>query len=169
MNCPRCQFTLSAVEYDGVQIEVCHKCQGEWLQAGELLKIVEHHDEVFTAEEIASIAAVNKKIYTVENDDHDELNCPACQGERMEHFNYADTSGIVLHKCTKCGGIWTDKDQLKKIEAMVDGWKSDLNEDTAKYGATLAKVEAEEQKELDRTVSISSFGFVNAVLRRFCE
>ncbi len=169
MNCPRCNLSLRTVEYDGVRIEVCPKCNGEWLHAGELQKIVEHHDEVFTPEEIASLEAVNTTILTAEKYNHDELNCPVCRGGRMGHFNYPDTSGIILHKCNQCGGIWTDKDQLTKIEELVDGWKADLNQDTAKYGPILAKVEAEEQKELDRSVSISRVGFVNAVLRHFCE
>ena len=169
MKCPRCGSILCTVEYDDVRIEICPDCKGEWLHAGELQKIVEHHNEVFTPEEIASLEAVNKEIFTAEKDDQDELNCPQCENTRMEHFNYGDTSGIILHKCPECGGIWTDKDQLKKVEALVDGWKADLNEDSARYGPILQKVEAEEQKELDRDVSISKFSFVNAVLRRFCE
>ena len=169
MKCPRCSSLLSTVEYDGVQIEVCPDCKGEWLHAGELQKIVEHHNEVFTPEEIASLAPVDKEIFTSEKDDHDELNCPNCQGVAMEHFNYGDTSGIVLHKCPDCGGIWADKDELTKIEEVVDGWKADLNKDTARYDPILQKIAVEEQKELDRAVSISRFGFVNSVLRHFCE
>jgi Zn-finger nucleic acid-binding protein len=157
------------VTYDGQTVEACPDCHGEWLASGELQKIVEHHDEVFTAAEIATVDGLNQEIFTAEKDDHDELNCPVCQNVPMEHFNYAETSGIILHKCTDCGGIWMDKDELKKIEELVDGWKADLGEDTAKYGGVLQKIEVEEQKELDRDVSISRFGFVNRVLRRFCE
>lgn len=169
MKCPRCSAPFLPTEFDGVKVEVCSQCKGEWLYAGELEKIVEHHNEVFTPQEISSLAAVNKEIFTSEKDDHDELNCPACGNVQMEHFNYADTSGIILHKCPECGGIWTDKDQLEKVEELVDGWKADLKQDAAKYGPILQKVEVEEQKELDRAVSISRFGFVNCVLRRFCE
>lgn len=169
MKCPRCQSALRSVEYDGQIVEACPDCGGEWLHAGELQKLVEHHNEVFTPEEIASLDAVNKEIFTAENDDHDELNCPGCEDVQMEHFNYGDTSGIILRKCLECGGIWMDKDQLKKVEEVVDGWKADLKQDEEKYGSVLQKVEAEEQKELDRAVSISRFGFVNSVLRRFCE
>src|ERR1017187_3816457 len=161
MKCPRCKSVLVKTEYDGVTIEVCPDCKGEWLFTGELQKIVEHHDEVFTPKEIASLSAVNKEIFTPEKDDHDELNCPACENVQMEHFNYGDTSGIILHKCTKCDGIWMDKGELNKIEELVDGWKADLNQDVAKYGSVLKKVEIEEQNELDRDVSISRFGFVN--------
>ena len=74
-----------------------------------------------------------------------------------------------MHKCPECGGIWTDKDQLMKVEEVVDMWKTDLDEDVAKYGPILQKIEVEEQKQLDQAVSISKFGFVNSVLRRFCE
>jgi uncharacterized protein len=169
MKCPRCHAALQSVEYDGQTVEVCPDCQGEWLAAGELQKIAEHNDEVFTPEEIASLDAVNKEIFTSEKDDHDQLNCPACEDVPMEHFNYADTTGIILHKCTECEGIWMDKGELKKIEELVDGWKADLDQDTAKYGPVLQKIAVEEQKELDRDVSISRFGFVNRVLRRFCD
>jgi Zn-finger nucleic acid-binding protein len=169
MNCPRCSKVLQPSKYNGQTVEVCPACKGEWLHAGELQKIVEHHDEVFTEKEIASLATVDKQIFTAEKDDHDELNCPVCAGVQMEHFNYGDTSGIILHKCTECGGIWMDKDELEKVEEVVDGWKADLNRDAAKYGPILDKIEVEEQRELDKDVSISRFGFVNAVLRRFCE
>jgi len=169
MNCPRCGSILRSTEHDGQTVEVCPDCQGEWLHAGELQKIVEHHDEVFTLDEIASLDAVNKEILTAEKDDHDELNCPCCRNVPMEHFNYGDTSGIVLHKCTQCGGIWMDKDQLRKVEEAVDGWKADLGQDLQKYEPVLEKIDAEEKAELDKTVSISRVGFVNAVLRRLCE
>jgi len=169
MKCPRCRSVLNPIECDGVQIQVCSECRGEWLSADEFQKILEHHDEVFTPEEIASIEALNKEIFTAEKDDHDELDCPHCEGIQMEHFNYGDTSGIILHKCLQCDGIWTDKDQLEKVEMLVDGWKGCLNQDSIKYGPIIKKIELEEQKEIDKNVSISKIGFVNAVLRRFCE
>jgi hypothetical protein len=51
----------------------------------------------------------------------------------------------------------------------VDGWKGALQEDVTKYGPILAKIEKQEDAEMDRNVSISKFGFINAILRRFCE
>ena len=62
-----------------------------------------------------------------------------------------------------------DKDQLKKVEILVDGWKEHLNEDLGQYGSILQKIEVKEQEDLDHDVSVSRFGFVNAVLRRFCD
>src|ERR1700677_4294718 len=109
MKCPRCSSPLNPVECDGVEIHMCPSCGGEWLESVELLQLVEHHSAVFTPEEIASIDGVNKEIFTAELNDHDELDCPDCEGIRMEHFNYGDTSGIILHKCQECDGIWVDK------------------------------------------------------------
>ena len=134
MKCPRCGSVLNQIQKEGVKIEVCSGCHGEWLHAGELQKIVERHSEVFTPEEIASLDAVNKEIFTAE-----------------------------------CGGIWTDSEQLKKMEELVDGWKACLNRDAVKYRSILRKIALKEQQELDKTVSISGFSFVNAVLRQFCE
>jgi Zn-finger nucleic acid-binding protein len=168
MNCPRCHAALKPVKYAGQEIEVCTGCQGEWLSSEELGKIVEHHDEIFTPEEIASIQGVSREIFTAEKENHDELNCPSC-GAEMEHFNYGETSGVILHKCMECDGIWMDKDDLRKVETLVDGWKSHLAEDEEEFGPILAKVEKQEKAEMDKSVSISHIGFVNAILRRFCE
>jgi Zn-finger nucleic acid-binding protein len=168
MKCPRCGSDLEPVVYDDQKIEVCSQCQGEWLSSEELGKIVEHHDEVFTPAEIAAMQGVNKEVFTAERDDHDELECPQC-GSEMEHFNYGDTSGLILHKCIDCDGIWMDKDELRKVETLVDGWKGALQDDVKKYGPLIDKVQKQEQAEMDRNVSISKVGFVNAILRRFCE
>ena len=169
MKCPRCSAVLQAVEYDGVTVQFCPDCKGEWLAAGELQTIAENHEEVFTPEEIELVDGVNKEIFTATETDHDELKCPECAGVEMQHFNYGDTSGVLLDKCPRCGGIWTDKGQLEKVEELVDGWKSHLEDDSDKYGPILKKVAAKEKEELGRSVSISRFGFVNAVLRYFLD
>jgi Zn-finger nucleic acid-binding protein len=169
MRCPRCRSALSAVDHEGVVIEVCPHCKGEWLQAGELVKIVEHHAETFSPEEIGSLDAVNRSIFTTRQCDDQPLDCPSCETVELDHFNYADTSGVMLHKCPECGGIWTDKDQLEAVEILVDGWKGFLEQDSVKYGPILAKLEAGEKQERGQEVSISRFGFVNAVLRAFLD
>ena len=169
MKCPRCFSTLTVVEYAGVQVEICSECRGEWLHAEELQKIVEHHDHVLSAKEITSLEPVSKPVSAMEGKDRDILNCPHCETIELERFNYADNSGLMLHICPECGGIWADKEQLEKLDELVDDWKNCLNQDLATYAPILKKIEAEERKGIDREVSVSRFGFVNAVLRKFCE
>jgi len=169
MKCPRCYSILTVVEYAGYQVEICSECRGEWLHAEELQKVVEHHDHVLSAKEIASLEPVSKPVSPVEGKDRDVLNCPHCETIELERFNYADSSSLILHKCPECGGVWADKEQLEKLDELVDGWKDSLNQDVATYAPILKKIAAEERKEIDRDVSISRFGFVNAVLRKFCD
>ena len=125
-------------------------CKGEWLEADALGKIAEHHEEVFTSEEIGKLDGVNKEIFTATETDHDELHCPECEDVEMKHFNYGETSGLLLDKCPKCGGIWLDAGQMEKVEELVDGWKSHLEQDTEAYGEILDKVAAKETEELDQ-------------------
>lgn len=39
MNCPKCDGTLYETEYENITIDVCSKCTGVWLDAGELAQI----------------------------------------------------------------------------------------------------------------------------------
>lgn len=36
LNCPKCPGKLVEVGFEGVQIDICDKCGGAWLDAGEL-------------------------------------------------------------------------------------------------------------------------------------
>ena len=40
MKCVRCRGQLKLESYEGVEIDRCPQCQGVWLDAGELAKIV---------------------------------------------------------------------------------------------------------------------------------
>lgn len=44
MQCPRCDGNLHETNYENIKIDVCDKCSGVWLDAGELAQIV-HKDE----------------------------------------------------------------------------------------------------------------------------
>ena len=41
MTCPRCQTDLTISGRQGIEIDVCPKCRGVWLDRGELDKLVE--------------------------------------------------------------------------------------------------------------------------------
>jgi hypothetical protein len=44
VRCPKCDGTLSEVTHDNVRIDRCDKCQGVWLDAGELEQLTKHED-----------------------------------------------------------------------------------------------------------------------------
>jgi len=44
MQCPKCDGTLHETDFESIKIDVCDKCHGVWLDAGELAQI-SHKDE----------------------------------------------------------------------------------------------------------------------------
>ena len=39
VKCPKCDGTLYETEYENITVDVCDKCTGVWLDAGELAQI----------------------------------------------------------------------------------------------------------------------------------
>lgn len=39
MKCPKCEGSLYEATYEGIAIDVCNKCTGVWLDAGELAQL----------------------------------------------------------------------------------------------------------------------------------
>ena len=39
MNCPRCDGSLKANDFEAVEIDTCEKCGGVWLDSGELERL----------------------------------------------------------------------------------------------------------------------------------
>ena len=48
MNCPRCDGTLKANNFEGVEIDTCEKCGGVWLDSGELEQLTKNESGWFS-------------------------------------------------------------------------------------------------------------------------
>ena len=44
LQCPKCDGTLMEIDYDVVKIDRCEKCNGVWLDAGELEQLTKQED-----------------------------------------------------------------------------------------------------------------------------
>ena len=45
MNCPKCDGKLVETNHENIKIDVCNKCTGVWLDAGEMAQIVHTDNE----------------------------------------------------------------------------------------------------------------------------
>jgi len=45
IKCPKCDGTLIETDFEKIKIDVCDKCSGVWLDAGELTHVVDKEDE----------------------------------------------------------------------------------------------------------------------------
>ena len=46
-RCPRCGAVLVAVQYRGVELDKCTRCEGVWLDCGELERVTAADDHTF--------------------------------------------------------------------------------------------------------------------------
>ncbi len=166
MKCPRCSSELKTIDYEGAQIETCPDCGGEWLDQGELKRIVQTVEESFPQDMRDSLDAVNKNIYSIDESVENQLSCPKCPTIELNRFNYASSSGIAIDKCPECAGIWLDKNEIEHVQVLVEEWRGKLEEDRAKFGPVLEKIKQEAEDRDRKASQVSRFGFINAVLRR---
>ena len=119
MKCPSCGVSLRQRKYHGLIVDICRECGGIWFDPGEMKDYIDFfvrdHDTIPDAEirfdrEIASVgrgAGVLKA-------------CPRCY-EPMKEFNYAYDSNVILDRCPRCSGIWTDGGEIRKLAIYVKG------------------------------------------------
>ena len=161
MKCPNCQHALETMEYEGIKIESCGNCQGEWLDDSELKHVVRAREARFDEQERRAIAAATGIAgVEVANVDRD-LRCPKCGGQ-TDAINYGGDSGIIIDRCTGCRGVWLDGGELERIQMLVEGWEDGLDDDLAKHGKRLRQVAAEVDERDD--IKHSRFGFINTII-----
>ena len=165
MNCPNCKSPLRSIQYEGVEIETCQACGGEWLDARELGKIVRIREVKFDESERRAIAeSTTVKGVPLKGLDRD-LPCPKCHGT-TDPVNYGGDSGLIVDRCTGCGGFWLDGSELEKVQILVESWDDALPGDLKKYGPRLRDVAARIDKANDVQVSRLPLigGFINSLV-----
>jgi Zn-finger nucleic acid-binding protein len=165
MKCPNCQTPLKTNDYEGISIETCSQCNGEWLDSDELGKVVAIREARFNSDEKRAISeSTTIKGVVLEDIDRD-LKCPKCDGI-TDALNYGDDSGIIIDRCTVCHGLWLDDRELEKIQMLIEGWDDALPADLEKYGPKLRDVAAELEEADDVAVSRIPFigKFINSAI-----
>ena len=165
MRCPACKSTLSAVQYEGITVEICGMCSGCWLDADELGRIVRIREQRFSPEQLSSIDTAVKIPGIPIQDIQRDIACPSC-GTPTGPLNYGGDTGIVVDRCPDCRGIWLDVGELESIQILVESWKDSLPDDLRTYGPVLDRVD-EELRNGNR-VAVSGLplvaGFINAII-----
>ena len=161
MRCPNCQSTLRGKQYEGVSVESCGSCGGEWLDGQELGNVVRIRETRFSEPERRAIVE-STTITGVSLPDVDRnLTCPKCGGS-TDPTNYGGDTGIIIDRCTSCHGFWLDGQELEKIQMLVEGWDDQLPEDLREYGTKLRDVAVQVDKSDD--ASPSRVSFINSII-----
>ena len=145
-------LTLHPITYEGIEIESCTHCKGEWLDHDELHKITELREVKFSQAELKAVgasAAITKRRISIKNH---TLVCPK-DGETTESIQYGGDSGIVIDRCTACGGFWLDDAELENVQALIERWEDLLPTDLQQFSPLLHEIAAKVDRDDDVTVS----------------
>jgi Zn-finger nucleic acid-binding protein len=110
--CPACKNYLDLFGVYGIQIESCSKCNGLWLERGEL-KVLK--DKVDT-QDWGNLRWMNDEIDAIEKSRTilSKRLCPQCPDSKLlsTHFGNSET---IVDWCGQCHGVWLDRDGFETI------------------------------------------------------
>jgi len=136
--CPKCDVALILLEFGGVEVDYCPRCDGIWLDSGEVEQLVVqsggspcHPLQEFMEQK--SRGEAGRQTYL----------CPRCDRPMREVVRRAaDGSELILDRCPRGDGIWFDKGELQMLiqslppEANAGGALTLLNEVLGCYTET---------------------------------
>ena len=93
--------------------------EGEKDRFGELIRLLERarEDIYFAAKDQELIEKLKARVAKVDNPEAETLRplCPKCRGN-LESYTFM---GYLLDRCSNCGGVWLDKDEVESILARL--------------------------------------------------
>lgn len=167
-RCPRCASSLTTTLYEGVEIETCPTCEGEWLDKSELQTIVRTVERTFTPEELEALDRVTGRATRRSTPPERLLRCPKCPEQDLQPFNYATTTGIILDRCPACGGLWFDRHELEMVQSFVESCSAEVDSDAKRLRPVLdaAKAAAADASAVP-AAQVARFGLLSSLFRPF--
>jgi len=117
MKCLRCKTVDLELQFRGegsdiVEIDICAKCGGIWLDSKELGKI---DDNFFLDLEDIDYDRVNP------TKEDAALQCPRCEKSPiMNKVHPKVNANVIIDTCPECHGFWLDKGELDKMKDVSD-------------------------------------------------
>lgn len=146
MQCLRCDGNLETERYEGISIDTCPRCGGQWLDAGELKSIVDIREERFSEEEKSGLKLLQREFHPDSMKSEDTLQCPMGHGD-MTKFRYGGTSPVVVDRCPECEGMWLDDGELEQVQILVESWEKELASDLEQWGPRLDEIRAVKERQ----------------------
>ena len=114
IECPRCWVEMKVVEEEvfgpNIEIDICPKCNGIWLDRGELKKVIKD-------KEVTDYLTKNIGLKS-----HSPLICPRCRNL----MDLEKAEDVEVDVCLKCRGVWLDADEMQGLkEVPEDGFDAD--------------------------------------------
>ena len=100
VECPRCWVKADRVVRKGIEIDICPKCKGIWVDTKELKKLINNPE---LHKHLTKYVGIESK---------SSLVCPRCGG--LMNLEYAEN--VEVDVCLSCKGIWLDKGEFEELK-----------------------------------------------------
>jgi len=168
MHCPKCGDFLREVDYESVRINTCDACGGEVIRPSAMRAIVHRRDMHFPEDLKLALADHAPSFGPPRTGAAPTLSCPACR-RAMLPINYGGDSGIIIDRCTGCSTVFLDREELEKIQILMERWEDDAPQRIRIIAGELERARREAAESTSRAFAGSRFAFVNAVINRLLE
>ena len=113
LACLKCTSVLDKARVDEIEVDVCPRCGGLWLDHGELERL--SRKQASEIERLRKLLAPRKGPPPVASDL--TSSCPACTGKMRE----VKLSALTIDYCTRCKGLFLDRGEIDiALKAIKD-------------------------------------------------
>ncbi len=110
MKCPRDGTELQPLKAADLVIDKCHRCDGLWLDHGELSRLLD--ERAVGVEELLEQAYGDPEF--VPGSPEGYMICPRCGG-RLQGVTISYAAAVRVDRCEKCLGVWMDARELDLV------------------------------------------------------
>lgn len=110
--CIKCLNVMVPQMVQEVEVDICPKCGGMWLDREEIRELASKSDQ-----ELSSLRGKLERLSPSRpvSDGETEVPCPACGGKLM----VANLGPVFIEHCSACDGVYLDKGELDRtLEIM---------------------------------------------------
>ncbi|HEV8323137.1 MAG TPA: zf-TFIIB domain-containing protein [Myxococcota bacterium] len=111
--CVKCDSVLDSGKFAGVEVDLCPRCGGLWLDKGEIEKL----QGAVPAQLVTLKKALTGDPKAAATPSELTTACPACPGQLKEVV----LGPIKVDFCGQCGGLWLDRGELDAGLAAARG------------------------------------------------
>ena len=155
MKCPACGHSLSHVDVNGVEVDVCKGgCGGVWFDTYEFKKFDEPHEQ-------AGVTLLEvEKDPNVSVDHSERRDCPRCENVTMMRHFFSVKKEVEIDECAGCGGVWLDTGELAHLRSLFSSEEEreaaaeEIFEDL--FGPKLEALTKERKKNVEKARRIAN-------------